>query len=348
MFESTDFIPEDASFHRAFARQYDFKFREESTIMAKKVVCYASGVIGTSWATNFALKGCFVTVYDLQQPFLEQAERQIRENLIDLAENDCLAEAEIPQILSRISYTTDVQTAVRDAEFIQESAPEKLALKQTIIQLLDQYAPEDCVIASSTSGLRISDITAKSTHPERYIGAHPFNPPHLIPLVEITKGESTSPATIERAVEFYRSMDKEPVVLQKEKVGFIANRFQHAVLREVIALVTEGVCTVADADRALTYGPGLRWAAIGQGLIGELASPDGARAFNERFRPASERIFRDLSDLTEIPDTWLDLVDAGVTAEKAELSDHIGHTREEIAAFRDKVLLSLLKIHGKL
>ncbi len=316
--------------------------------MVKKVVCYASGVIGTSWATNFALKGCNVTVYDIEDRFLQNAGQQIKGFLQDLADKDYLYAEEIPCVLARISYTTDVERALAGADFVQESAPEKLELKKSIVKLIDEYAPEGCVAASSTSGLRISDITAESIHPERYIGAHPFNPPHLIPLVEITRGEKTSRDTIKRAVQFYRSMDKEPVVLNKEKVGFIANRFQHAVLREVIALVTEGVCSVADADRALTYGPGLRWAAIGQGLIGELASPDGARAFNEAFQPASERIFRDLSTMTEIPASWFDLVDEGVEAEKFELSDTIGHTREEIAAFRDEVLLTLLKLHGKI
>lgn len=316
--------------------------------MAQKVVSYASGVIGTSWATNFALKGCDVTVYDIEDRFLETAKERIRGFLEDLASRQCIEESAILSVMGRITYTTDVEQALTGAEFIQESAPEKLELKQSIVALIDRYAPPECVVASSTSGLRISDITAQSAHPWRYVGAHPFNPPHLIPLVEITKGDKTAPETVEQAVAFYRSVGKEPVVLNKEKVGFIANRFQHAVLREVIALVTEGVCSVADADRALTYGPGMRWAAIGQGLIGELASPDGARAFNDAFRPASERIFRDLSAMTEIPDVWSDLVEAGVEAEKAELSDCIGHTREEIAGFRDQVLLSLLKLHGKL
>lgn len=312
------------------------------------VTCYASGVIGTSWATNFSIKGCDVTVYDLEERLLERAESLVRENLEHLAAQGCFSVDCVPEIMSRIHYTTDPEKAMENAEFIQESGPEKLELKQRFVELFDQYAPEECVVASSTSGLRISDITEKSRHPGRYIGAHPFNPPHLIPLVEITKSEATDQAVLERAVTFYRSMGKEPIVLQKEKVGFVANRLSHAVLREVMNLVTEGVCAPEDADRALTYGPGLRWAAVGQIMIGELGTQGGIRAGTERFTPLNESIFRDLENRTTVPENWADVAEAGVIAEKRDMPDEIGHTAEEIAAFRDKVLVELLKLHGKL
>ena len=313
-----------------------------------KVTCYASGVIGTSWATNFALKGCDVTVYDLNRELLAHANQLIRDNLRYLESQDCLHGETVETIMGRISLTTDADVALRDAEFIQESGPERLELKQSFVELFDRLAPADCIIASSTSGLRISDITAKSSHPERYVGAHPFNPPHLIPLVELTKGEHTSPDTIERALAFYRSMDKEPIVLQKEKAGFVANRISHSVLREVMSLVNEGVCSVEDVDKALTYGPGLRWAAVGQVMVGELGTVGGIREGTLRFKALNETIFRDLENRTTVPEHWEDTAEAGIAEEKAHMPDTIGHTTEEIAQFRDHVLVSLLKLHGKL
>lgn len=312
------------------------------------VTCYASGVIGTSWATNFALKGCSVTVYDLDRELLTRARQMVQDNLYYLAKEGCFDFDRVPEIMARIRYTTDGEEAVSQAEFIQESGPENLELKQRFTALFDRCAPERCIVASSTSGLRISDIVEKSAHPERYIGAHPFNPPHLIPLVEITKGANTAPEVIERAVEFYRAMGKEPIVLQKEKIGFVANRLSHAVLREVMSLVSEGVCSPEDADRALTYGPGLRWAAVGQVMIAELGTQGGVRAGTERFTPLNESIFRDLENRTTVPENWADVAEAGVLAEKQAMPDWIGHTTEEVAAFRDRVLVQLLKLHRKL
>lgn len=313
-----------------------------------KVTCYASGVIGTSWATNFALKGCSVTVYDLNEELLTHAERLIRDNLRYLESQDCLRGQTVETIMRRIALTTDVTVALRDAEFIQESGPERLELKQSFVELFDRLAPAECIIASSTSGLRISDITAKSTHPNRYVGAHPFNPPHLIPLVELTKGEHTSPETIERALAFYRDMGKEPIVLQKEKAGFVANRLSHSVLREVMSLVDEGVCSVEDVDKALTYGPGLRWAAVGQVMVGELGTVGGIREGTLRFKALNETIFQDLENRTTVPDHWENTAEVGIAEEKAHMPDCIGHTTEEIAQFRDHVLVTLLKLHEKL
>ncbi len=313
-----------------------------------KVTCYASGVIGTSWATNFALKGCEVTVYDLNRGLLAHAKQMVQDNLYHLARQNCFSFDYIPDIMDRIQYTTDPEAAVAEAEFIQESGPEKLELKRQFAALFDRCAPADCIVASSTSGLRISDITAESATPGRYIGAHPFNPPHLIPLVEITRGPETRQDVLDRAVAFYRAMGKEPIVLQKEKIGFVANRLSHAVLREVMSLVNEGVCSPEDADRALTYGPGLRWAAVGQVMIAELGTQGGVRAGTERFTPLNESIFRDLENRTTGPENWADVAEAGVIAEKRDMPDWIGHTTEDIAAFRDNVLVDLLKLHRKL
>jgi 3-hydroxyacyl-CoA dehydrogenase len=313
-----------------------------------KAACYAAGVIGSSWATNFSMQGCEVYVYDLKDSLLEQAKAHIQSNLEHLRDAGCLTQEEADQAAGRIHYTTSVEEAVSGADFIQESGPENLDIKRSIIQTIEQYAPADCPIASSTSGLRVTDIAAGAAHPERLVGAHPFNPPHLIPLVELTKGEQTDEKFVTAAVDFYRKMKKEPIVLKKEKIGFVANRLSHAVLREVINLVNEGVCTPEEADKALVYGPGLRWASVGQIMIGELGSQGGWPEAAVRFKPLNEAIFRDLENRTELPENWGEVATQGAKETMEHMPDCIGHTREEIAQFRDKVLIELLKLHEKL
>lgn len=313
-----------------------------------KLACYAAGVIGSSFAVNFAMSGAECAVYVTNEDRKTRGTAAIEKVIASLQGFGALTDAEACKVRSRILVTTDPAEAFSGVSLIQENGPENLEVKREIMEIIDRYAPADAVLASSTSSLPITAIAETAKHPERCIGAHPFNPPHLIPLVEITKCAATAKETVEKALRIYRFVGKEPVVLNADKIGFIANRFQHAVLREMIALVTEGVCSVEDADKALTYGPGLRWAAIGQGMIGELASPNGAKAFNLKFKPASERIFADLSNMTVIPDCWPDMAGEGVEAEKANMPEAIGKTTAEIGAFRDNVLIELLRLHKKL
>lgn len=313
-----------------------------------KLACYAAGVIGSSFAVNFAMKGIACAVYVTNEDRKTRSAAAIEKVIESLKSFNALDDAAAKAVRANILITTDPAEAFADVDLVQENAPENLELKQQVLTVIEQYAPADAIIASSTSSLSISAIAEKAEHPERCIGAHPFNPPHLIPLVEITKNAATTPEAIEKAIRCYKAAGKEPVVLNREMPGFIANRFQHAVLREVIALVTDGVCSLEDADKALTYGPGLRWAAIGQGMIGELASPDGAKAFNTKFKPASERIFRSLSTMTEIPEVWPDMSEVGIEEEKRNMPALIGQTTPEIAAFRDRVLIGLLQLHGKI
>lgn len=313
-----------------------------------KVTCYGGGLIGASWATNFALEGCQVLVYDLDEPRLDKAKGQLERNLAHLSQLGCLAPQQAAAVARRVVFTNDPARALTDTEFVQESGPEDLALKRTIMQTIERYAPGDCPVASSTSGMRISDIAKDTQVPERFVGAHPFNPPHLIPLVEITRSEQTSTDCLNRVLAFYRSMKKEPIVLQKEKIGFVANRLSHAVLREVMSLIAEGVCTPEDADRALVYGPGLRWASIGQIVIGELGSQGGNREGAVRFKALNEAIFRDLENRVALPEHWGEIAAQGAEDAIAHMPDAIGHTREAVAQFRDRVLVELLRLHGKL
>ena len=164
------------------------------------------------------------------------------------------------------------------AEFVQESGPEREDLKIELFAELDAALPQPMVIASSSSGLLISRITAKCKHPERCVIGHPFNPPHLIPLVEVVGGGKTSAEAIAAAMDFYRALGKHPIHIKKEVRGHVANRLQAALWREAVHLVVEGVVSVADADAAIAYGPGLRWALMGPHLTFHLAGGEGGMA----------------------------------------------------------------------
>ena len=314
----------------------------------KKVACVGSGTIGSSFAAHFALKGYPVNVYDVSDAALENGKKNVKAVLDSLKDEQVIDDAGEKEILGRITFTADPAKAFGDVQFVQENGPEKLEIKQSIVAMLDQHTPDDCVIASSTSGMKISDITAKSEKASRYVGAHPWNPPHLIPLVEIGKGEKTSAETVQTAVDFYKAVDKEPVVMQKEKLGFIANRLAHALWREEMAIVSEGVCSLKDCDNALLFGPGLRYAIFGPGMIYELGSAVGLKGTVEMFSGMSEMVFADLSNATHYPEGFAQLVDEQIKEEIKELPEFKGKTHEEQAKWRDHVLVQLLKIHGKL
>ena len=186
---------------------------------------------------------------------------------------------------SRLSFTADLPAAVKAADFVQENGPERIDFKKKLYRQLDELLPADVIIASSSSGLTMSEIQSDCPlHPERCVIGHPFNPPHLVPLVEIVGGAKTSEATIERAAEFYTGLGKQAVRLRKEVPGHVANRLQAALAREVYYLVAEDVVSVADVDKALCWGPGLRWGIMGQVLLNHLGGGQGGiEHFFEQF-----------------------------------------------------------------
>ena len=226
----------------------------------KKVACVGGGVIGSSWAIQYAMRGLSVALYDINDEQLLKSRGQMEKSLDALVGHDAITQTQKAEIVARVHPTTSMEEAVSDAQFIQESGPERLEIKRSILAQVEQYAASDALYASSTSGLLISEIVAEAAHPERCVGAHPYNPPHLIPLVEITRGEKSSDEVVKTVYDFYQSIGKEAVLLRKECPGFIANRLQLALYREVQDLVMRGVCSVEDVDKALVYGPGIRWA----------------------------------------------------------------------------------------
>ncbi|MBP2642975.1 MAG: 3-hydroxyacyl-CoA dehydrogenase [Firmicutes bacterium] len=317
--------------------------------MIRQTACIGSGVIGSSWATNFALRGYPVCIYDINQDQLKVAKKNIDNNLIFLTNENILTKQEAEQAQENVTYTVKIDEAIRDVQFIQESGPEKYEIKRALVSEIEKYTSADTIVASSTSGLLISEIAREAKHPERFVGGHPYNPPHIIPLVEITKGEKTSDDSLKCAYDFYARLGKEPVILRKETLGFIANRLQLALAREFMDLIISGVCTVEDVDKALLFGPGLRMAIIGPILTMHLAGgAGGAKGFYTAIRDSSQLWLNDMAHWTTIPDEWPEVAHEGVLKAIEHRSAEFGKTSEEIAEFRDSMLIKILKLHKKL
>lgn len=303
------------------------------------------GIIGSSWSTYFLWKGLPVSVYDINDQALTVAKNRIAVNLSYLSEKKVLTKRAAKEAMGRALFTHDIKEAAHDVHFFQESVPENYDVKQSLVAALDQYGSPDAVFASSTSGLLITEIAKFSKYPERCIGAHPYNPPHLIPLVEINKGDQTSDETILTAYNFYKGIGKEPIVLKKEALGFISNRLQLALYREAMDLVLRGVCSVEDVDRAVCFGPGLRFALMGPNLIFQLGGGKvGLKGLMEHVGPSIELWWNDMADWKTWPEGSKDLLQKGVEQEMANRRPEEGRTTEEITRWRDDMLLKLLKL----
>lgn len=315
----------------------------------KTVSCVGAGVIGYSWALYFSLKGLEVTVYDVVEEALELAKKRVSESLHSLITNGVVTEAEGEDLMNRIIYTTSMERAVENAQFIVESGPENYEVKHRIVEEMEKYTGRDAIIVSSTSGLLITEIAKNAKNPERFLGAHPYNPPHLIPLVEITRGEKTSDEVVEVTKEFYKSIGKEPIVLQKEALGFICNRLQMALYREVCDLVMRGVCTIEDADKAVTFGPGLRWGIMGPSLVFQLGGGEyGILGALKHMGPSANMWLADMADFKKIPDEFAEMAQTGVNEELANRPAKIGNDSASLEEYRDKMLIEMLKLHGKM
>lgn len=313
----------------------------------KTIGMYGAGTIGGGFAAYFALKGLNVNVYVRSEASKERALPKIQGPIDSYIKLGLVDDGQ--KLWDKIKITTDPAEAFTGVYFVQENGAENLEQKHEMVATMEKYMPADGIIASSSSGTKVTDIAAKAEHPERIIVGHPFNPAYLLPLIEICGGEKTSPEVIEQAREFYKMYDKAPCVLKKEKNGFIANRLMHALWREEIALVTEGVCSMADADDAWTFGPGIRLAAVGPGMNYELGGGTlGIKGCGIKFGAMTNAVFADISDMKEVPATWPDQSGEEIIVEKENMPDVIGHTNEDIAAFRDNLIVNVLKMHQKM
>jgi 3-hydroxybutyryl-CoA dehydrogenase len=231
--------------------------------MIRNVAVVGAGVMGHGIAQLYALAGFPVSLYDVREEYLDRAFRAMEDSLSLLVKEEFVTEARKVEALRRVSRTTDLEAAVKDADFITEAIPEVLEMKWELFATLERLAKPDAIIASNTSTLPISRMAKHSATPHRMIITHFFNPAQLVPLVEIVKHEKTAGPVVETTIALMRTIGKHPVLLKKEVPGFIANRLQAAIVREAFHLLDEGVADARDIDAAITAGPGFRWAFIG-------------------------------------------------------------------------------------
>lgn len=315
----------------------------------RTVACVGGGLIGSSWATLFSKEGYSARIYDCNDEQLAKSRALVANNFSILKENGIVTDAEISAARDRVSYHTDMVEALDGVDLIQENIAENLEKKRALLEEIDAVNTA-ATYASSSSSIMISLISQNSAHQNRCIGGHPFNPPHIMPLVEITKTAKTDPWRVTAAYEFYKALKREPIILQKEVTGFIGNRLQFVYTREAIDLVMNGVCTVEDIDKASLFGLGLRYGVIGLNLNGDLnGGENGLRDYYGKLGPAMNDILHDAATWEEIPEEYgTKIGPEGIEKAKAARPKELGNTREEILAYRDKMLIALLKLHGKL
>jgi 3-hydroxyacyl-CoA dehydrogenase len=303
--------------------------------MTKRVAVIGAGTIGASWAAIFLARGLEVAAYDpapngesFLRKFIGNAWPTLRQLNWVLPEADPM----------RLTFHREVAGAVRDAEFIQESGPEREDVKLALFREIDASATPQSVIASSSSGFMASLMQSACKHPERCVIGHPFNPPHLIPLVEVVGSPQTSPQAVATAMEFYKSVGKRPIHIKKEVRGHVANRLQTVLWKEAVKLVAEGVVSVSDADAAIAYGPGLRWALMGPHLTFHLAGGEGGMThFMHHIAPAAQTWIDDGGEPWLTPEVQ-QLIIKGVAEEAA------GRSIADIAKWRDRKLVEILKV----
>ena len=295
--------------------------------------CLGSGVIGASWAALFLASGRSVALYD-PAPGAEAATREYIETAWPTLEELGLTESGSPNALRICGSAAE---AVDGAGFVQENVPERLAIKHATFQEIEPALAPEAIVASSASGLTLSQMQQGWTSPARFVLGHPFNPPHLIPLVEVMGNERTEPGVVAQARTFYESLGKVTIEVAKEKNGHVANRLQAAIWREAISLVDEGVASVEDVDKAVWAGPGLRWAAMGPTSLFHLgAGPGGLAAFLDHFEGTFNGWWDDLGQVELDVDVNAKLVE-GV----AQATD--GKSVKELSAERDALILAMLK-----
>ena len=295
-----------------------------------KVAFIGSGIIGSGLAVNALMHGYPAFLQTRSQ--VEKMKGRVAGILDLFVENKVCIREEADAAAALATYTTSIGEAVTGAKFIQESGPERLEVKRELYAQIEEFCPENAVIGSSTTALLPSDLQEGAKHPERILVGHPYHPSYLLPLVELCGGKQTSMDCVKEAVDFYRSIGKLALVSKKEAPGFIVNRASWAAFGEAKKTVLEGFCTVEEMDKALMFGPGMRMAITGQLLTISLGIEGGMKAQAEKY------------GMEQSPD---DLIIAdGVEAELAARPPEIGNTEETVSAFRDKVIIEILRLQN--
>jgi 3-hydroxyacyl-CoA dehydrogenase len=302
----------------------------------RRIAIVGTGVIGASWAALFLAHGLEVIATD-PAPNAEENLREYIDSAWPALEQLGLSSGASKD---RLSFTAKLGDALKDVDLVQENGPERPDFKIKLFADMDALTPATTILASSSSGIPIGVSQSQCKHPERCVIGHPFNPPHLIPLVEIVGGEKTSAATIERSIAFYASIGKRPIHVKKEVVGHVANRLQAAIYREVVYLIEQDILSVADADAAVSWGPGLRWGLMGPNLLFHLAGGKGGiQHFMEHLAGPMTTWWKDLGNPEFTPELKEKIVQ-GVLAEAGNQSIN------DLAEERDTQLLGLLALRG--
>ena len=303
--------------------------------VASQVASLGGGVIGRSWTTLFLAAGHSVAVFD-PDPATEARTRAEVEHAWPVLTRLGLASGSGPT--GELTFVTDARAAVDGATFVQESIPERLPLKHALYAEVEDALLPDAIVSTSASGLTLSQLQTGWRDPSRFVLGHPFNPPHLVPLVEVMGNERTAPGVVDTARAFYESVGKVTIEVRREVPGHVANRLQAALWREAISLVNEGVATVEDVDKAVSAGPGLRWAVMGPTQVFNLGGGEGGLAYYlNHFAESYHGWWDDLGD-PRFDQATIDRLVAGV-------HDVVGDTPyDELTARRDEILTQVVAV----
>lgn len=299
----------------------------------RKAACIGGGVIGAGWVARLLLNGIDVALFDPAP----DAARKVEEVMAG-ARRAYGAMTDTLPAEGRLTLAASIEDAVKEADFIQESVPERLDLKHKVLAEIDARARPDALIGSSTSGLKPTDMQAPMTRPERLVVAHPFNPVYLLPLVEIVAGEKTAPKFVEKARSVYASIGMKPVVIRKEIEAFVGDRLLEALWREALWLIKDGVTTVEELDDIIRYSFGLRWAQMGLFQTYRIAGGEaGMRHFMAQFGPCLEWPWTKLTDVPELTDELVDTIATQSDEQAAGLSIR------ELETIRDDNLVAIMR-----
>ena len=300
----------------------------------KKIGIVGAGTMGVGVAEIFAQFGYIVILYNRSKAGMQRALERIRSNVASIETETDTAEAKI--------YTTHDLAELAQVDLISESIAENLEVKQDIFRKLDEICDAKTLFTTNTSGLSISQIATAVSHPERFAGMHYFNPPQIVPAMEIIKGKETSDATCEVLMDLAKQMQKQPILVQKDVPGFVASRLQFAVMREALHLVEEGIASPADIDAVMKHGLGLRWALLGPLEIADLGGLD-------IFNTVGSYVAKSMSNATDSPKVLQDLVAAGKLGAKSGSGfyDYPPGKASALIAERDEKLLEILKLKSQ-
>jgi 3-hydroxyacyl-CoA dehydrogenase len=307
-----------------------------------RVACVGAGLVGQGWATIFLSRGLEVIMQDISQEILNESMKHIWLNLKFLETKGLAQKGSVEAGRDRIKTTTNIADACGHADYVQESVPDTYEIKKRVFEEMDSAAPTHAILASSASGLLMTDIQEVATRPERCVLVHPMLPVHLIPTVEIAGGEKTSRETVQKAREFMERMGKSPVVLRREVPGYIINRLQAALLREAIDLVDKGIASPEEVDKAFCRGTGLRDPIVGPFLRMHIAG-NGIENFIENFAQSYRYRWETMETWTSIPPSAVEEVVKGTRNMKIVCEKSLG----EMRAWRDEMLTKILKLIDK-